>query len=136
GTFSVLEKRGYFFLKESLTLDVDVDIAISLVKATDPSITVDVSATQEGWMAYSDTGILAGMRMQTSIDISVNTDMSTFSGISTGQVVINFDYKLVNPNYNPPDPMGGGIIPGFTWFIAVPAIFAIAATSVILHRRK
>ncbi|RLI63616.1 MAG: hypothetical protein DRO63_08285, partial [Candidatus Gerdarchaeota archaeon] len=136
GTFSVLEKRGYFFLKESLTLDVDVDIAISLVKATDPSIIVDVSATQEGWMAYSDTGILAGMRMQTSIDLSVNTDMSTFSGISTGQVVINFDFKLVNPNYNPPDPMGGGIIPGFTWFIAIPAIFAIATTSVILHRRK
>jgi len=136
GSFSVLEKRGYFFLKESLTLDVDVDLVVELTKATDPTISLDISATQEGWIAYSNDGILAGARMQTTIDISINTDFSTFSGTSTGQVVINFDFKLVNPNYNPPDPLGGGIIPGFTWFVAIPAIFAAAATTVILRKRK
>ncbi|MHA1355478.1 MAG: hypothetical protein ACTSR1_09930 [Candidatus Heimdallarchaeota archaeon] len=51
-------------------------------------------------------------------------------------ITVEFDFKLVNPNYNPPDPIGRGFIPGFTWAIAIPALIGVAAFALFARKRK
>ena len=95
------------------------------------SFDVSLIVEEKGWMAFSSTGILAGARLQLDLSASVEVDTSTF-----GTAVVNFDFKLRNPNYDPPDPIGGGIIPGFTWFVAIPALIGAAAVGLIIRKRK
>ena len=142
GTFGVEEKRGYFFLKESL--DVDVDFTTSLAVITpegffnpmiDPTIDINAILHQEGWIAYSESGVLAGMRIKLDVDVTITSDFATISGMPTGTISIDFDFKIVNPDYNPPDPIKGGIFPGYTWLVAIPALLAVAAIGLIKRRK-
>ncbi len=139
GDFEILEKRGYFFMKDTMNIDMDVSIEITLMPGllnlnVDPSIGVHAILSQEAWVAYSENGHLAGMRMIIDVDVELSTDYESITGVPTGTISLDLDFKLVNPDYNPPDPIGGGIIPGFTWLISIPAILSIAAIGLI--RRK
>jgi hypothetical protein len=139
GDFEIIEKRGYFFLKETMNLDLDFEGTITILPDqlnlnVDPTLGIHAIIAEEAWFAYSDNGYLAGMRMIMDVDVEITTDLVTLTGVPTGTISLDLDFKLVNPDYNPPDPIGGGIIPGFTWLISIPAILSIAAVGLI--RRK
>lgn len=141
GTFGVEEKKGYFFLKELIDVNVDITTVLALPTLegflnpmVDPTININAALHQEGWVAYSESGILAGMRIKADVDLTITTDY-TISGMPTGTVSIDFDFKIVNPDYNPPDPIKGGIFPGYTWLVAIPALLAVAAIGLIKRRK-
>ncbi|MHA1212701.1 MAG: hypothetical protein ACTSSH_09590, partial [Candidatus Heimdallarchaeota archaeon] len=97
---------------------------------------IDVSVFEEGWIGYAEDGILAGLRMNLDVNVELTTEYASLSPISAGTISIIFDFKLVNPDYNPPDPLGGGILPGFTWLVSIPAILSVAAIGAIIRKRK
>ncbi|NHK32355.1 MAG: hypothetical protein FK730_13460 [Asgard group archaeon] len=139
GDFEILEKKGYFFMKETMDVDMDFEGALTILPDqltlnVDPSIGIHAIIAEEAWVAYSENGYLAGMRMIMDVDVEITTDYVTITGLPTGTISLDLDFKLVNPDFNPPDPIGGGIIPGFTWLISIPAILSIAAVGLI--RRK
>lgn len=143
GTFGVDQKKGYFFLTESLDINIDLETALSLPTPegflnpqVDPTIDINVILAQEGWVAYSESGILAGMRIKADIDATITSDFATISGMPTGTISIGFDFKVTNPDFNPPDPIKDGIFPGFTWLVSIPALLGIAAVGLIIRRRK
>ncbi|NPE08156.1 MAG: hypothetical protein GNW80_07740 [Asgard group archaeon] len=140
--FGVEEKRGYFFLKESIDVDVEFSTALALITPegffnpqVDPTIDINAILHQEGWIAYSESGVLAGMRIKADVDVTITSDFATISGMPTGTISIDFDFKIINPNYNPPDPIKGGIFPGYTWLVAIPALLAVAAIGLIKRRK-
>ena len=142
GQFGVEEKKGYFFLKESLDVNIDFSTALTLPSLegffnpmVDPTIDINAVLHQEGWVAYSESGILAGMRIKADVDVTITSDFATISGMPTGTISIDFDFKIVNPDYNPPDPIKGGIFPGYTWLVAIPALLAVAAIGLIKRRK-
>jgi hypothetical protein len=75
------------------------------------------------------TGVLLGMRMQGSVvGISNATDID-----------FSYYYHVEKVGYNLPNYIyggGGGFIPGFEWFIAIPALAFIGTIAVIVRRRK
>ena len=141
GSFGVDQKKGYFFITESLDANVDIETVFSIAPEglfnPEVSPTIDISAVlgQEAWVAYSESGILAGFRVKADLDVTITSDLATISGMPTGTVSIDFDFKVINPDYNPPDPLKGGIFPGFTWLIAIPALLGVAAIGLIKRRK-
>jgi len=138
GDFFMSEKRGYYYFQESLNADISIELDQVLNPLTaDVTLAFDVDATliEEGWLAYHESGVIAGMRMKLDVNIGVTSD-TTLSGLPTGQLTINVDFKITNPDYNPPDPLGGGVIPGYTWLVAIPALLGLAAVGWISRRRK
>ena len=141
GTFGVEEKKGYFFLKELIDVNIDITTVLTfptpegfLNPMVDPTIDINTVLHQEGWIAYSESGVLAGIRVKADVDLTITTDY-TISGMPTGTVSIDFDFKIINPDYNPPDPIKGGIFPGYTWLVAIPALLAVAAIGLIKRRK-
>jgi hypothetical protein len=141
GSFTVQEKKGFFYLKNSLDIDMTIEEEFTLIPdymtiQVSPTISINPIISQEAWIAYHESGYLAGMRMFMSVDVSITSDYSTLvTGMPTGTVQMDLDFKVTNVNYNPPDPIGGGIIPGFTWLISIPAIFSVALI-VVIRRKK
>ena len=138
GDFFMSEKRGYYYFQESLNADISIELEQVLSPLTaDVTLAFDVDATliEEGWLAYHESGVVAGMRMKLDVNIGITSD-TTLSGLPTGQLTINVDFKVSNPDYNPPDPLGGGVIPGYTWLVAIPALLGLAAVGWISRRRK
>ncbi len=138
GDFFMSEKRGYVYFQESLNAELSYDYEIS----TSPfsaqfTLAFDIGVTiqEEGWLAYHESGLVAGMRMKSDITIEVTTDTSV-SGLPTGQLTIRIDFKVENPDFNPPDPLGRGVIPGYTWFVVIPALLSLAAVGLISRRRN
>jgi len=137
GNAKVLEKDGYMYMQEEINIDLDASISdITLLSANyvpQETLELDLGVTiqEVGWMAYSSNGILAGTRVQLDIDASVE-----LQSVNYGTISVYFDFKLRNPDYNPPDPIGSGIIPGFTWLVAIPALIGAAAVGLIIRRRK
>jgi hypothetical protein len=132
----------------SLEFEASIDAAMMMGGYTaqeTPAMTIDIDASiaAESWVAYSNSGILSGMRVQLDADATIETTMATSfdettPGVPTGTVSIDMDMKMLNPDENPPDPIGGGsgVIPGFTWIIVIPAIAGIAAFSFIIQKKR
>jgi hypothetical protein len=75
------------------------------------------------------TGVMLGIRMEGTVDGTSNgTDVSWSYYQHTEKVGYNL------PGYE--FGGGGGFLPGFEWFIAIPAIAFIGAIAVIVRRRK
>ncbi|MBN1329372.1 MAG: hypothetical protein JXA54_07855 [Candidatus Heimdallarchaeota archaeon] len=142
GSFGILEKRGYFFLQETLDVEITGNVVLTYTEPllpsyspqSDPSLIVHAVINQEGWVAYSSDGIIAGMRTTLNIAVDFTTNYETYS-IAAGTMSIVVDFKLRNPEYNPPDPLGGGLIPGFTWLISIPALFSIAVIGIVKRKK-
>ena len=138
GDFFLSEKRDFKYFQESLSADIDLELDQEIGPFdADMVLTFDIGATitQDGWLGYHESGVIAGLRLRLGATIAVTSDL-TLSGIPTGSVTIDLDFKVVNPDYNPPDPMGGGVIPGYTWIVAIPALLSLAAIGLISRRRK
>ncbi|MHA1739314.1 MAG: hypothetical protein ACTSWD_12060 [Candidatus Heimdallarchaeota archaeon] len=138
GVFQLLEKDGYRYMQEEINIDLDATISdITLMSRSNfvpqatLSLEVGIILQEIGWLAYSSTGVIAGARTQINLDASVELE-----GTSYGTIGVNFDFKLRNPDYNPPDPISSGLIPGFTWLVAIPALIGAAAVGLIIRRRK
>jgi hypothetical protein len=87
--------------------------------------------TEQIWMAYHETGVFAGLGMKMSM-----TQSGRISGV-TESFTVNVNMRMLNPDYNPPDPLAtGGFIPGFTWLVAIPAVMATAATVAVVRKRR
>jgi hypothetical protein len=143
GSFGIDQKKGYFFITQALDVNIDLSTALSLPlpdgflnPQVDPTIDINAVLAEEAWIAYAEDGILAGMRIKADIDATITSDFATISGMPTGTISIDFDFKVTNPNYNPPDPIKGGIFPGFTWLVSIPALLGVAAVGLIIRRRK
>ena len=78
---------------------------------------------------HDQLAVHGGIGFTAAADVAVE-------GSSFGTAVVDFDFKLRNPNYDPPDPIGSGIIPGFTWLVAIPALIGAAAVGLVIRKRK
>ncbi|MBD3192527.1 MAG: hypothetical protein GF308_17945 [Candidatus Heimdallarchaeota archaeon] len=144
GTFELTTQSGYYFMESEVNVDVDLTITDFGEMEPQQTMTMDVSVVADltSWVAYSDSGILSGMRTQVGLDLEVTTSYgrpaTTTPEIPTGTVNMDMDMKLLNPNENPPDPIAGagGVIPGFTWLTAIPALIGVAAIVAIFRKRK
>lgn len=138
GDFFMSEKRGYYYFQESINADISMELEETLSPLTaEMTLTFDIDATltQEGWLGYHESGVIAGMRMKLTVSIEVTSEY-TASGMPTGKLTISLDFKVTNPDYNPRDPLGGGVIPGYTWLVAIPALLGLAAVGLLSRRRK
>ena len=141
GSFSFEEKRGYKFFNEYLGADITATLEdLEFIPSyRDTSFALDVHAilTQYGWISYSEDNIIAGIRAQADLTLEISSELETlFSGLPTGTITVDLDFKLTNPEYRPPDPLGQGIIPGYTWIVAIPTLLGMAAIGLISRRRK
>lgn len=74
------------------------------------------------------TGVMLGMRMEGSV---IGTSNGTAVSWQYNQHTEKVGYNLPGYEFG-----GGGFIPGFEWFIAIPALAFIGMIAVIVRRRK
>ena len=72
-------------------------------------------------------GVMKGMRVEGTVD---GTSNSTAIGMSYEMHTELAGYNL--PNYQ----FAGGFIPGFEWFLVIPALGLLVALPIIIRRRK
>ncbi|MEA2071267.1 MAG: hypothetical protein U9O98_08255 [Asgard group archaeon] len=136
-TMGFTESRGYYFMTASMNVDMELNVSAMMDVPRQEAYTngSKVVGSMEMYTGYSSGGIIASARMQ------MDMDMETY-GIEggtappSGTMNIDMDMKLVNPQYDPPEPGQGGFIPGFTWLISLPALFAVALAATIIRKRK
>ncbi|NHJ05850.1 MAG: hypothetical protein EAX90_13570 [Candidatus Heimdallarchaeota archaeon] len=140
GSFSFEEKRGYRFFNEYIGADITAELTDAFLDLTAQStFALDLHAilNENGWLSYSEDNIIAGLRIKLDASIEVTSELGTLvSGLPTGAITIDLDIKLLNPEYKPPDPLGGGVIPGYTWIVAIPTLLGFSALGLISRRRK
>ena len=134
GGFALKQKGGYYYFQEAASVQVENNLTIGTVM---PEVAYDTGATytleENGYICYTDTGIGAAIYIRAAIDIEVYDSSTSFD---TGTIHGEVDFKLRNPNYNPPEIINNNILPGFTWFIAIPTILGLAAIGLIIRRRR
>ncbi|MGC9779367.1 MAG: hypothetical protein HZR80_09020 [Candidatus Heimdallarchaeota archaeon] len=139
GSFQVIEKRKFFYLQNTFDINLDLDSESLNLTAKDLtpqqlSMGVGVIIKQTGWVAYHEDGYLAGIQLDLDINVEVTTDYDTYTDIPAGTIAIDLNLLLTNPEYKVPDPLGTGVIPGYTWLVSIPAILSIVVITII--RRK
>jgi hypothetical protein len=142
GTVSLTTNGNYYYFRQTFNLDLEMsldDFSIPTTMAAQEvtmDLLIDMSLREQGWIAYTSDGILAGMRMKVAMDMDIDYDLGGTTS-PAGTMTMDMDMKLTNPDYIVPDPLAaGGIIPGYTWMIAIPAIFGVATVAVIIRKRK
>ncbi|NHJ84935.1 MAG: hypothetical protein FK734_05705 [Asgard group archaeon] len=135
GTFDILEKKDYFYLKESIDVDANLEISETIASPIETNFDLHGILHEEGWIAYTETGILAGLHVIASLNVEILSSISTYSAAAAGTMSFNIDFKLRNPNYNPYDPIEGGILPGYTWLVSIPALVSLVAIGIIRRRK-
>jgi len=141
GNLELLNKRDFYFFREAVTIDIegneDYTETTSIIEPYVPQMAYDagmqITAEEEGYICYDSTGVGAVIRVKADVTV-LFYDTVTISGLQTGSLTISIDIKLVNPELSAPEILGNNFIPGYTWLVAIPAIFAVAAISI--YRRK
>lgn len=142
GNLELLEKKGFYYFREAITIDIEQNEEYSetstLIGPYVPQAVYDagmqITVDQEAYICYDSTGVGAAIRMKADVTV-LFYDTVTISGYPTGSITVKIDMKLSNPKLNPPEILGNKFIPGFTWLVAIPAVFVVAAIS-ITRRRK
>ncbi len=140
-TWGFQKKQGYYYFQQALDADIDINMTSSVSPMLGVNGVFDagfsIVANEKMYHAYHNSGVFAGFRVEGTIDQTIyDTTNYTGTGFVVGNVHLVFDFKLRNPDFNPPDAYGGGFIPGFEWLIAIPAIMGVAAISFISRKRK
>ena len=134
GGFALKQKGGYYYFQEAANIQVENNLTIGSIM---PEVAYDTGATytleENGYICYTDTGIGAAIYIRAEIDIEVYDSSTSYD---TGTIHGEVDFKIRNPNYNPPEIINNNILPGFTWFIAIPTILGLAAIGLIIRRRR
>ena len=136
GSFELTSKRAFKFFQFAFTADANVNMtgAFGPIPPAVYEVGQHIVAEIEGYTGFHESGIAASLRVTGLISAELYAPGTVTA--PTGTIVIEFDIKLRNPDYNPPDPIGRGFIDGFTWIIAIPALFGIAAFAIIARKRK
>jgi len=133
GGTEMVTKRNFYYFKSAASIDIEINTTSSygpsIKAAYDEEI--HITADYESYLCYHQTGTLAVAR--TKADLSV--DFVNATGSDMGDLTVNIDIKLRNHDYNPPDIIGGGFIPGFTWMLAIPTLLGVAALGLIRRKR-
>jgi len=143
GGFDFVQKRDFYYLQEHVTYDVEenYDYSSSIIISAflgQPDMVYDdgsrITVEEEGYICYTSDGIPAAIAVRADVELAYYDSASPASG--TGTLELHIDFKLRNPLYDPPELIQGGIFPGFTWIIAIPAIFAVAMAGVVYRKKK
>ncbi len=137
-TFGFQSKRGYYYFQQSLDIDIEANLAFTSIKLGINALYdtgIHATVNEKMYFAYHESGVFAGMRIEAVIDVTMY-DSASSSGFPAGNVHVEIDFKLRNPDYNPPDAYGGGFIPGFEWLIAIPALMSVAVIGLVSKKRK
>jgi hypothetical protein len=137
GSFELTTKRAFKFFQFGFTADVNINMTDSFSPIIPPAVYEageHIIAEVEGYTGFHETGIACSMRLTGLFSIELYAPGTVTA--PTGTITVEFDFKLRNPDYNPPDPIGRGFIPGFTWVIAIPALFGVASFALIARKRK
>ncbi len=134
GGLALKEKRGFYYFQEATNVQVESNLTIGSIM---PEVAYATGATytleQNGYLCYTSTGIGAAIYIRAAIDIEVYDSSTAFD---TGTLHVEVDFKIRNPDYNPPEIINNNILPGFTWLIAIPTIIGLAALGAIIRRRR
>jgi hypothetical protein len=135
GSFELTTKRAFKFMQFGVAgaADINMTDAFSPVPPGAYEAGIEANVEVEGYLGYHETGIMASARLTGLASASLYAP--TITGAPTGTITVEWDIKLRNTSYNPPDPIGRGFIPGFTWVIAIPALMGVAAFA-LFRRRK
>jgi hypothetical protein len=132
------QKRDFYYFQEAVNINVEENYTWAYSPMLGPDV-YDIGSTiaveQNGYLCYTETGIGAAIRVRGTVDVELFNALNA-SAEETGTMHIEFDFKLRNPLYNPPEIINDNILPGFTWFLAIPTLLGVAAVSVIFRRRR
>ncbi len=136
GSFELTTKRAFKFFQFGMTGDVNINMtgAFGPIPPAVYEAGEHIIAEVEGYAGFHETGIAASIRLTGLVSVELYAPGTVTA--PTGTITVEFDFKVVNPNYNPPDPIGRGFIPGFTWAIAIPALIGVAAFALFARKRK
>ena len=131
-----ITKRNFHYFKVTAAADFEINLTTPTKVLDTFSIEaayvdeVRITFNMQSYVAYHDSGPFAAFRLKADF----TADWINVTGHDQGDLTVNIDIKLRNHDYNPPDVIGGGFIPGFTWLIAIPTLLGVAALGLI--RRK
>lgn len=135
GNMELASKRDFYYFHEILNIQIEEDLMTSSFVI--PEMVYDTgsiySIQEEGYVCYHESGIGAVIRVKADFSVEVYDDGTAFD---TGILNVDVDVKLRNHDYDPPEIIGGGILPGFNWIIAIPTLLGIAAIGLIAKKRK
>ncbi len=144
GLFQMQKKSGYYYFQESLAGQAEINITGIMPSPTPYTmianqiydIGVDISVTQNAYVAFANKGILAGAKMTVNLTAILYDELDS-GFLPEGTVNVYVTMKFGNPDYNPPDLLEpAGFIPGFTWLMVFPAIMSIAVATIYFRKRK
>ncbi|NHJ48796.1 MAG: hypothetical protein FK733_13515 [Asgard group archaeon] len=137
GTMELVSKKDFKYLYALLNVNIEEDLGSSSFVSIVPEMVYDTGsiyqAQVEAYYCYHETGIGAAIRFNLDMDIEVYDEGTEYD---TGLLSIDIDVKLRNHDYDPPEILGRGIMPGYNWIIALPALLSLAAIGLIRRRRK
>jgi hypothetical protein len=136
GTFELVSKKDFYYFYEILSVNIEEDLdttSISFVPEMAYEMGSIYQMREEGYLCYHQSGIGAVIRANVDMQIEVYDPSSYYD---TGLMNIDVDIKLRNHDYDPPEIIGRGILPGYNWIIAIPALLSLAAIGLINRRRK
>jgi len=130
------EKRGFYYFQQAVNVQVENNLTYgtSIMPEAIYDLGLIINIEQNGYLCYTETGIGAAIRIRATVDVELYDSATVASG--TGTLSVDVDFKIRNPNYNPPEIIRDNILPGFTWFIAIPTIIGLAALGAIIRRRR
>ncbi|MHA1126053.1 MAG: hypothetical protein ACTSO7_10765 [Candidatus Heimdallarchaeota archaeon] len=134
--FELTTNGAFKFFQVGISANVDQNMTNAFTSPIPPAVYdqgINVIAELDLYTCFHETGIAAAIKVSGTISAEFYTTNIT---LPSGTVVLDFNFKLRNPNYNPPEPSTADTIPGFTWLIAIPALFGIAAFAFIARKRK
>ncbi len=135
GGLALKQKQDFYYFQEAVNVQVENNLTFGT--SVIPEVAYDTGATytleQNGYLCYHETGIGAAIYIRLAIDIEVYDSSTSYD---TGTIHAEVDFKIRNPDYNPPEIINNNILPGFTWFLAIPTILGLAALGAIIRRRR
>jgi hypothetical protein len=135
GNMELISKQDFYYFYEALNVQIEEDLLTS--SPIIPEMVYDTgsiySIQEEGYVCYHETGIGAVIRVKADFEAEV---YDTGTMYDTGIMNVDVNVKLRNHDYDPPEIIKGGILPGFNWIIAIPTLLGLAAIGLIARKRK